>query len=194
MGREKTSNWRPDGWLLAAIEFPTLEFPTNNKRQRAVAEWFETNIHIFGRSSPCTSKIPSYFAEALSSSGSERIAQIQKSASQFALSILLAMAISAALLNNSFEHFKTLGDNESSDSRRFIQLQMTKIYELREKSILLVTVSTSIESAIRRSTKKRKRRSTTDVVSDDSFESASTNEVRVRMCAAFCVSSNSFSG
>lgn len=169
IGREKASNWRPDGWLLAALEFPMLALPQKvaEKKQRAIHEWVEANLFHFNFDGGMQSDSQLFpdFSDIVVQAEISDLRVLHESALRFAHAILLGISLSAAVLNNTFEHWKTMQNDLSSDdhpvSLALIKLQMNKLYDLRQKSKQMDRFLGSLGAAIRSSSAGRKIGATT---------------------------------
>ena len=158
MGRKHTTNWRPDGWLLASEEFPTLalSLDVTDKKQKIVYDWVRANLFHFGffESAQLDQQVPSDFANvALRNLDFAELQKLHGSVLHFTLSLLISIALSEAVLKNAFQHWKAQRHNASEPpSLGLIKLQLGKIYDLRRKSeqmdMVLRSIHTSIGSSL----------------------------------------------
>jgi hypothetical protein len=181
LGRQKTPNWRPHGWLTAAIEFPAIALPKDipKRKQQMFTEWMNANFNDFSLSHDMLEAggLPSEIADAIISTLSvKRLGQFQDSVFHLTLALLTGCILSAAVLKNTFDHLKTLSDTGSQPSSAYnevmdlIKLQLMKMYDLRSKSIAADAFLGCLHSALRRLISKKNAATTAewDEESDDS--------------------------
>lgn len=201
MGREKANKWRPDGWLLASVEFPTIFLPFDESvvNQKAVVDWmkrilchFELTEEIQGKCAGLTD----YAETIVHNLEIRQLRQFLESVYRFSLSLLVGVVLSAAVLKNAFEHLRAvqIGENayksaNAGDLLRLVKLQVIKIYDLRTKSKVIEALLFALESSIRRSLFRKKRAAVgvSDDLSDISIEEVVDTEhsIEVRVSIAF---------
>ena len=208
MGREKAATWRPDGWLLASVEFPAIVLPldTSVKKQKALCDWIEANLFYFdlSRGIQRAEHIPLEYADIIVTSlDTKHLRQFQVSLLQFALSLLIGISLSTAVLKNTFEHWKAsqqksgTGNSHQSDRNgigllELMKLQIIKIYDLRTKSMQVDFLLCSLKTAIRRSVSSRMKDATVGLSEEgeseqsESIPSSVYFSVEVRDLFVFC--------
>jgi len=160
MGRDKTTNWRPHGWLMAAVEFPVISFPLDsfNKIHTLTTDWIDKILCYFDLSKGRLEihSMPAALVDSICCLNLRQLLQFQSSAFRFALSLLIGITLSAAVLKNAFEHACSI-QNESDESQKesneilqLIKVQLMKIYDLRLKSDVTDALLSSVELALRR--------------------------------------------
>jgi hypothetical protein len=115
MGREKATNgWVPHGWLQAAVEFPSLSLSLepSTKKQEIALEWIKRSLSYFVLSANDATKsedLQTKIGELIGQSHDiTALKQLRDSLFRFALAFLIGIGLSASVLKNAFEHYKTL--------------------------------------------------------------------------------------
>jgi hypothetical protein len=160
--RRSRTTWKPQGWLDAVVEFPAIYFPfkLRGPQQKAAAKWLLRDLGAFQLTSPGTTPPPANFrstcTDIFTRSPSE-LELFQNNLIRFALGLLVGISLSAAVLKNAFEHYRelTTGDEEESDSTklevlRMMEMQIMKMYHLRDKLLAMDQVLIPLEGSIRK--------------------------------------------
>ena len=160
MGREQTANWQPHGWLVAAVEFPTISFSSDTcaKNHRAIDDWIDRTLCRFdlSRGGQQVHSMPAALCDFVACLEVRQLRLFQSSVFRFALSLLIGITLSAATLKNAFEHVRSIqnesgeSEYESNDILRSIKFQLKKIYDLRTKTDAMNVLLSSMELALRR--------------------------------------------
>ena len=181
MGRQRSrtklsgsmENWVPYGWVEASIEIPLVklsEITTKNKRQEAAFKWVSLStaeIAISLESFNNHEKIADRDVcdLLLNLTNPSKMNDFIDTQFHLAHSLLIGMASASAILQNSFAHFHAMTNSFSLDrnSRKMLQYQLVKIYDLEWRCKLLETVFRAIKLASRRrnmrgTSKSRKRK------------------------------------
>jgi hypothetical protein len=172
IGRDiASSKWLPNPWVEAAIEFPSLEisqFQSLSSRRRRALDFFNTVMGDVELSS-CSSRSDGSekeFFDILRTLDMVVLDQILQYLLGFSLSLVLGLSISAAVLQNTYDHFEKRipstdrSVNLSDDAVRLLQFQLFKIYDMVEGCRFAERVFRSIGRAHRSlmpGTRKRKR-------------------------------------
>jgi hypothetical protein len=140
--------WTPLPWLEAAIEFQLLDLSkvkTANKNHRRFfdclhGEMSSNDVMSLDRlSSLAREKEISDLMKNLKND--RELEYIVRSLFLLALSLILSLAMVAAILNNSYEQYKdTLNDQEDEqvqEKTEILQYQLAKLYDLRRRCQLL---------------------------------------------------------
>jgi hypothetical protein len=142
MGRENATNgWVPHGWLQAAVEFPSLSIflEASTKKQEIALEWLKCSLSHFVLFTNDTTKpedLQTNIGELIIAQSHDRTAlkQLRDSLFRFALAFLIGIGLSASVLKNAFEHYKTLSTVAEPDELvPLIHVQILKVYDLRTK-------------------------------------------------------------
>ena len=172
MGRANTSNWRPDGWIFAALEVPTLAltFDLSDMQQKVLYDCVKANFFDFGLSPRVQSdhQILSDLGEfAVQKLNRTELRLFQNSALQFAVSLLIGISLLAAVLKNAFHQWKEEQNNVASEplSLALIKLHVSKIFDLAQKSEQMDLVLRSLHAAMRSSSAWRRGGTTSVEVS-----------------------------
>jgi hypothetical protein len=181
MGRSRLSKgWNPLNWLRASMEFPTIDisfFNPSNEAQRLIVEFIDKNLCQFELSKGIQDNtcFPGSYADVVVSRlFSKKLKAFIDSLSYFAAALLIGISISSAVLKNAYEHAQST-NSMSREFKKFMTLQIIKIYDLRAKSTTVDSLFLSINSALRRSLIRKKR--ATVVLSDDSSDDGTCSVV-----------------
>jgi hypothetical protein len=160
--RRSRTTWKPQGWLDAVVEFPVIYFPfkVRSPQQKTAAKWLLRDLGTFELSSPGTTPPQANFrslcTDMFTRSPSE-LELFQSNLTRFALGLLVGVSLSAAVLKNAFEHYRelTTGNEEESDSTklevlRMMEMQIMKMYHLRDKLLALDQVFIPLEGSARK--------------------------------------------
>lgn len=167
MGREKATNgWVPNGWLQAAVEFPSLAIalePSATKRASSV-DWIQHHLSSFEVSARGLSEPEGLImdiGELIADSHDRKaIKQLLDSLFQHALTFLIGIGLSAAVLNNAFDHYRNQSSEDSTrDANLFplIHFQILKIYDLRSKLRTVGCLLSALKIALGRMQKAPRR-------------------------------------
>lgn len=156
IGRQRSKNWKPNRWLKASIEFPALSTGTwanGSSNVISAIHWLKLNLCQFDcydshQQIDGINKI----VETLSTLDFKLFGKVRVSLFQFRLSLLLGSSVSAAVLRNAYGHSNTNStktdhschSHSSNDSFELIKLQLTKIYNLQAKSLLMDDLLSSL--------------------------------------------------
>ena len=154
IGRDKTAaRWRPHGWLLASIEFPSFgEVSTGNMTDFVTSNICRGDplVRLFEQNSDIGS---SAIRKWLDHCQEGEIRKLLSSINRFTFSQFVGIAAVAAVLRNSFTHFITLGDGDALLFRLII-FQLIKIYDMRHRIKLLGHLSNFVQVTLDRSERR----------------------------------------
>eukprot|EP00536_Pseudo-nitzschia_multiseries_P016582 jgi/Psemu1/299294/fgenesh1_pm.1155_\ len=171
----RTAKWNPRAWIFAGIIFPAVSSSTMPKtREKSLLHRMESDFSRFGCSqqSPLsTSTIDKQIADIMKKARTlpEKEA-IVDSTCRFALTLLFALSSSAAILRNTYDHYKdTLKANcnetefeGKSDFLQMMQYQLIKMYDLNRRcqsmERLFGNIGSRNHSYVSKKTKKTKRK------------------------------------
>jgi hypothetical protein len=164
MGRQKSTVWRPEGWLVAPIQFPN-PFPTNGAVRnlpKEVVDWIKCcccRFHVMADSESTCCVPKERIRVMLACMDVQERLRLQESLSRFSLAMLIGISLSAAVLKNAFGHWKMQQSQRSESTSvlfRLIKFQLLKIYDLCEKSEHLDIAHTSTVTKQTRISRKKK--------------------------------------
>jgi hypothetical protein len=169
-GKQK---WTPRPWIEGAMEFQVLDSSklklTNTRQQR----FFDFLYREMSRSDVAnpgsiSSDVPEReIYELLKALGNDReLDEIIRSMFRLTLSLIISLAMSAALLNNTYEQYKDVlngrEDEEAPGTKEeasiLIHYQLAKLYDLRRRCKLLDRALRSMASLKRKSKKRPGRK------------------------------------
>jgi hypothetical protein len=150
----RRSKWMPHSWLQAAIELPILDVvPTNDAPRTKIEvtiDWIHSKLcsHELSFDDHLCDSIDADIGNLLvESKTSSQLQALCGALSRMSLAIILSLGVAAAVLANTFEHYKTEAatpveakessrniDVENQGLLRLLQYQLYKIYDLKEKS------------------------------------------------------------
>jgi hypothetical protein len=164
MGRETATNgWVPHGWLQAAVEFPSLSISLEplTKKQEIALKWIKSSLSHFVLSANDTTKpeeLQTNIGELISQSRDRTaLKQLRDSLFRFALAFLIGIGLSASVLKNAFEHYKTLSTvTESDELAPLIHVQILKVYDLRTKLRIVDCLLSYLKAALVRQRRRAK--------------------------------------
>ena len=187
LSRARNTNWEPDTWLEASFEFPYLDVSKFKKslttrRQREALEFLNAVIRDTELANSSAIKLDGSekeFFEALKSlKHRSDVDEFLQHLLQFSISLTLGLSMSAAVLQNSWAHFKQKMDSSSLEREeeekaaavRLLQFQIFKICNMVDVCDFVVKVFRSIGTlnrSLTSSSKKRKRSAAGDQENDD---------------------------
>jgi hypothetical protein len=162
MGRQRTPSWRPDSWLVASLEFPTLVSGRDNVNTlpNSVADWIQDDLCRFdvrGGSQQSRRMPGTQIGSAVASMRNRDRYQWHDFISRFSLSVLVGISLSAAVLKNAYDHYRIQRSDRNTAQKMtgdsmflLIKLQLLKVYDLFAKSELLDSLARSIEARLTR--------------------------------------------
>jgi hypothetical protein len=164
MGREKaTYGWVPHGWLQAAVEFPSLSLSLepSTKKQEIALEWIKRSLSHFVLSANDATKpedLQTNIGELIAQSHDiTALKQLRDSLFRFALAFLIGIGLSASVLKNAFEHYKTLSTvTEPDELVPLIHVQILKVYDLRKKLRIVDCLLSYLKVALVRQRRRAK--------------------------------------
>lgn len=171
--------WTPRPWIDAAIELQVLDtstFKIRNSRQRRFFDFLHREM---SRSDVTSSgNFPSDLRQKViydltKALGNDRdLDEIIRSMFRLTLSLIISLAMSAAILNNTYGHYKDIiqdresAENSGRDACTMIHYQLAKLYDLRRRCNLVEKVL-RLMGSLKRKFKKRPGKRTKKRVVDD---------------------------
>jgi hypothetical protein len=163
LGRERASKgWKSQGWLVAPLELPVLRFPSHDSNALA---FVETELSRFDVSSDLgrTSVLP--FEAAASAAADLDVRKTVDAIVCFALSMWVALGLSAAVLQNSYESLSrqtsTEQPFEKGQNMRLLHFHLLKLQCIRLRLRIVGRLLSFIQAAVARQ-QSRKARSAVD--------------------------------
>lgn len=174
MGR--TPKWIPHAWINGQFEIPLIAFQSivGNVREKRIAEAIQMEFSVnedFQNNNAWTSAaLEKHLIELMKGIKKESAKhEVLRSAYRLAFSLLLTLSLSAAVLTNTFDHFKRtlqgdcaeVGKDERKEGYSLVEFQLLKIYDLNQKCQSMKRffhfVASTSRKVTRRSSKKRAR-------------------------------------
>jgi hypothetical protein len=165
MGRENATNgWVPHGWLQAAVEFPSLSMSLepSTKKQEIALEWIKSSLShfaLFANDKTKPEELQTHIGELIIGQRHERTAlkQLRDYLFRFALAFLIGIGLSASVLKNAFEHYKTLSTaTEPDELVPLMHVQILKVYDLRIKLWIVDCLLSYLKVALVRQLRRAK--------------------------------------
>lgn len=160
---------------FGGIEIPAVSSSTSptTGRERKILDWMKHNFSSFScleNSTPSNTTMGKQLTDLIKRGKtiSEKEA-IVESASRFTLTLLFAMALSVAVLRNTFDHFRELlGDHcvepvldQRKEALQMIHYQFMKIYDLKQRiqsmERLLRNLGSRNRNVVHRKSKRKKK-------------------------------------
>jgi hypothetical protein len=189
MGR--TPKWIPHAWINGQFEMPIIVVQpilgtARGKRiAEAIQKEFALNEDFPNNTALASVTLEKHLVELMK--GVKKLwakNEVMRSAHRLALSLLLALSLSTAVLTNTFDHFKKAskvdltegGQEERNEGYSLVEFQLLKIYDLKLKCQSMQRffhfVASTNRRVAQRSSKKKTRGSRSETQSIDNFVSA----------------------
>jgi len=160
--KKKSSSWKPDGWLLASIELPSIYIPaskTNDWKQTSFDQQLQVTCSL-GIS------LEGIVLESIHSLSGPEYDRCILSILDLGYASIVSIAVCCAVLRNAHHHFRDLKDETKKRAlQKLMEYQLAKVYRLQEicqscQSILGACskkrLQTKQTSTTRRNHKRRK--------------------------------------
>eukprot|EP00978_Attheya_sp_CCMP212_P019361 scaffold54195_cov58-Attheya_sp.AAC.2 len=158
--KKKSSSWKPDGWLLASIELPSIYIPaskTNDWKQTSFDQQLQVTCSL-GIS------LEAIVLESIHSLSGPEYDRCIQSILDLAYASIVSIAVCCAVLRNAHHHFRDLKDETKKRTlQKLMEYQLAKIYRLQEicqscQSILFEACSKKRPQTKQTTRRNRKRR------------------------------------
>jgi len=136
------NRWLPNGWLQAAIEYPSIclplfEEPLTEREERAV-KW-ANGLFSGDATREDNDEMQSGMMDFLERLNSiHQLHEISDSILKLSLSSLLAISLSFAVAQNAFEHYRSIPESQERTAGqrevlRLLQFQLSKVYDMQKQ-------------------------------------------------------------
>lgn len=161
MGRKKSaSKWNPDAWLQSAIavsSLPPVQLAAEPSLTQMELASLYSRLNRFEAAMPVCSYAVSSKSIVTDTLLMEGVQEHLNVLFRFELSLLIAIAMSLAVLRNAYKH-STLGDDESTKQLGMLKHQLTKVYDLHAKSMGVLELLKRFLAVSKRSYRTKKRK------------------------------------
>lgn len=176
LGSQQVPSWCPEGWLLSAIELPsiTFKYPPLKRLRR----WIDVHLTSF-ESIPSPHQWPaneSLVDSLVNSMRTERhVEEMFNSIQTFGVGLLLSLSFTTAVVKTVVDNL-TIGDDVPGS----VEFQLLKLYDLETKVAHLHYLVLEMQKALAQKLSKLRQSNHDNMLSDDDEDNGATHIVSIK--------------